>query len=64
MEKESNGISGTLIGFNTFNLAKETYKQNWVKATVGLQSTFNVGEFYLNTKFNFKEFRPPILDRS
>ncbi len=58
MEKESNGISGTLIGFNSFNLAKEEYKQNWVKATLGIQSTSHVGEFTLTLNSTTKSSDP------
>ena len=58
MEKESNGISGTLIGFNSFNLAKEQYKQNWIKATIGIESTFNVGEFTLTLNSTTKSSDP------
>ncbi|WP_324171637.1 autotransporter domain-containing protein [Sulfurimonas sp.] len=58
MEKESNGISGTVIGFSSFHLAKETYKQNWIKATVGIESTFNVGKFTLTLNSTSKSADP------
>ena len=58
MEKESNGISGTVIGFSSFHLAKEIYKQNWIKATVGIESVFNVGKFTLTLNSTSKSADP------
>ena len=64
MEKESNGISGTVIGFSSFHLAKETYKQNWIKATVGIESTFNVGKFTLTLNSTSKSADPQYWVRA
>jgi hypothetical protein len=40
VQKTGNGISGEIEGLNSFNINGREYDQNWMRATIGLEHTF------------------------
>ncbi|OHE00866.1 MAG: hypothetical protein A3K14_04570 [Sulfurimonas sp. RIFCSPLOWO2_12_FULL_36_74] len=57
-DKEANGISGELIGLQSFQINGEKYKRDWMRATLGIESTFDIGRFTLTLNASTKGADP------
>jgi probable HAF family extracellular repeat protein len=43
MEKNGNGVSGQVVGLSSFEVAGRSYDQDWLRATLGVERTFDQG---------------------
>lgn len=46
-DAQASGISGELIGLQAFAMNAQNYDQNWMRATVGVESIFDIGRVTL-----------------
>ncbi|MGE0739092.1 hypothetical protein [Sulfurimonas sp.] len=57
-DAQASGISGELIGLQAFALNAQNYDQNWMRATVGVESIFDIGRFTLTLNSTTKGADP------
>jgi len=57
-DAQASGISGELIGLQTFTMNAQNYDQNWMRATVGVESIFDIGRFTLTLNSTTKGADP------